>query len=250
MSSTASPFLQRKLQIFTVFHKHIPPQIHQLLSPDEKSQITMYGVRERANTKLNILYEPLLPIYNPIFQQNIFNEGSALYHLYVNKMHYRSQYIGLTQYDMAFNTNSVNIIYKYAHDSLIFYNGFFETWFLGGQSTIIHDFVDKEENQIMGGLRSYNEFFGTDYTTQTLIDCKMPACNTFVMSSRRFDKMMSWMIRYFNPNLKSSYTCPLGHTFNPGHIIEALTSMFLSLETADGTCRFQKMNIVHAHSLK
>jgi hypothetical protein len=165
-------------------------------------------------------------------------------------MHHKSQFIGFTQYDMAFNTNSINMIYRCATDSLIFYNGFFDKWFLGGQSIIIGDFVDEDNHPVMGGLKSYNEFFGTNYTEQQLIDCKMPCCNTFVMASSRFDKMMSWMMPYFNPKLKTSYTCPLGHTFNPGHIIEALTSMFLSLETADGSCQFQKMNIVHSHSLK
>jgi hypothetical protein len=241
---------KKKLEIFTVFHKHIPPQIHQLLSPAEKYLITMYGVKKRVETKLNLLYEQNFPIYNPMFQRRTFNEGSAFYHTYVNRMHQRTQFIGFTQYDMAFNTNSINMIYRCANESLIFYNEFFEKWFLGGQSIIIDDFVDEDNNPIVGGLKSYNEFFGTNYTPQTLIDCKMPNCNTFVMSSSRFDKMMSWMMPYFNLKLKTSYTCPSGHAFNPGHIIEALTSMFLSLETADGSCRFLKMNIVHAHALK
>lgn len=37
---------QRKLQIFTVFHKHVPPQIYKYLTPIEKHQITLYGVKE------------------------------------------------------------------------------------------------------------------------------------------------------------------------------------------------------------
>jgi hypothetical protein len=236
---------QRKLQIFTVFHKHVPPQIYKYLTPIEKHQITLYGVKERVETKFNIVYEINFPIHNPVFQNKNFNEGSSLYHIYLNKLHRKSEFIGFTQYDMGFYPNSITDIYHSADDSVIFYIEFFEKWWLGGQSTILNDFVDENENPITGGLKSYNDFFGTNYTEQNLIDCKMPICNTFVMSSNRFDKMMSWMIQYFNPNLKTSYTCPLGYVFNPGHIIEALTSMYLALETADGTCRFQRMGITH-----
>jgi hypothetical protein len=249
MTDTLSP-PQRKLQIFTVFHKHIPPQILKNLSPIEKHQITLYGVRDRAQTLLNLVYEINFPIHNPIFQKKSFNEASALYHIYVNKIHHKSEFIGFTQYDMVFNTNSIHQIYQGSDDSVIFYHDFFQRWFLGGQYTILNDFDDENNNIIPGGLRSYNEFFGTNHTEQTLIDCKMPICNTFVMSSNRFDKMMSWMIQYFNPNLKTSYTCPLNYQFNPGHIIEALTSMYLALETADGNCRFQKMEISHLPELK
>jgi hypothetical protein len=247
---TDSVLPEKRLQIFTVFHKHVPIEMYRHLTPIEKHQITLYGVKERVETRFNLIYEINFPKHKPIFQKKKFNEASALYHIYVNRLHDKSEFVGFTQYDMIFNPNSIRDIYHSANDSVIFCGDFFEKWFLGGQSTIIRDFVDQHNNTITGGLKSYNEFFGTNYTEQTLIDCKMPTCNTFVMSSNRFDRMMSWMIQYFNPNLKTSYTCPLGYQFNPGHIIEALTSMYLALETANGTCRFQKMGINHSADLK
>ena len=58
--------------------------------------ITLYGVKERQlnTTKLNMIYEADLPFYNPNFQKMVYNEGSGLYHLYVNELYKRCDYIG------------------------------------------------------------------------------------------------------------------------------------------------------------
>lgn len=59
--------------------------------------------------------------------------------------------------------------------------------------------------------------------------------------------MMSWLIQYFRDDIKLNYTCTAGYGFNPGHMIEALTSMFLSLEINEGG-RYEKLDLDHQGS--
>ena len=60
---------------------------------------------------------------------------------------------------------------------------------------------------------------------------------------------MEWMSRYFIHNIQSSMQAQDGIVFNPGHMIEALTSMFLCLEVVQGA-EYKKLSISHDQNLK
>jgi hypothetical protein len=249
MTSTP-PTTPPTLQIFTVFHKYVPTQIFQDLDEFEKQCITLYGVKSTIQTDLNIVYEKNYSIYNSVFQGKNYNEGSALYHIYANNIHKKTDYIGFTQYDMIFGKDSIHQIYNNLDENRIFYEDNFKWWFLGGQTTIIKDYMDENQNVIKSGLSSYNEYFGTNYTQDNLIRNKMPTCNTFVISSKKFDKMMSWMNQYFIETILLDMNDVVAkYNFNAGHMIEAFTSMFLALEFENG-CEAQKMNIQHSRDFK
>jgi hypothetical protein len=64
-----------------------------------------------------------------------------------------------------------------------------------------------------------------------------------------YEKMMSWLIQYFNHDINKINTCNNGINFNPGHMIEALTSMFLSLEISEGAV-YEKIQLEHNHNFK
>jgi hypothetical protein len=127
---------------------------------------------------------------------------------------------------------------------VIFYMDFFQWAFLGGQTTMIHDYHD-----IPAGLKSYNKFFNTKYTADHLISNKMIICNTFLIPKKMYEKMMSWLLPYFKDNIQVIHRCEKGYNFDPGHMIEALTSMFLSLEISEGAV-YEKLALDHNHAYK
>ena len=235
------------LHIYSVFHSYFYDELYtDIENEEENKMITLYGVKQRQinTTKLNMIYEADLKIYNPNFQKMIYNEGSALYHVYKNDLYKKYDYIGFCQYDMKFFANTINDIIniiKNASVDCICNIGYFpdikNTGFRGGHSLII-----KEINNLPSGLASYNKFFNTNYTSDHVIKNLLIHCNTFVIPSKIFENMMAWMEQYFIDDLilnKSNSDCD-----NPGCVIEGLLGMFLSLEVYKGA-KYYPFHIEH-----
>jgi hypothetical protein len=235
------------LQIFVCFHKKIFPEIYKISSVENEKYITFYGVKDKdLEIDKNVIYEYELNHYNPKLQENKYNEGSCIYHIYKNNLYNKYDYIGFCQYDMVFSESIFKDIEctLLKNNNTIFYIEFFHRAFLGGQTTIIRDYYN-----IPAGLNSYNVFFNTSYTPQHLISKKMIICNTFLIPKKMYEKMMSWLIQYFKDDINKLNMCEDGHHFDPGHMIEALTSMFLSLEIMEGAV-YEKLNLNHNHDYK
>ena len=234
------------LQIFVCFHKQIYADIYKINNAEQK-YITYYGVKERDTTNVkNIKYEYELTQYNPTLQTNKYNEGSCIYHVYINNLYDNFDYVGFCQYDMIFSKNIfINIQQNISNNpNTIFYLDFFKWAFYGGQTTIIKDY-----RNITSGLISYNKFFNKNYTTYDLISNKMIICNTYLISKKMYKKMMSWLIQYFIDDVDNAMCDDCGNKFDPGHMIEALTGMFLSLEISEGAT-YMKLDVDHDHNYK
>jgi len=226
------------IQFFVCFHKQVF-NIYDI-SLDNEKYLTFYGVKEKIE-RSRVIYEYELPHYNDVLQKKDYNEGSCIYHVYKNNLYTPYDYVGFCQYDMSFS----NSTFKHIESNLgntIFYLDFFNWAFLGGQSTIIKNYPN-----IPAGLKNYNEFFNTKYTPDDLIKNKMIVCNTFLIPKKMYEKMMSWLIHYFK-DIEKLYIFNK-HQFNPGHMIEALTGMFLSLEINEGAV-YEPLNIKHEQHLK
>jgi hypothetical protein len=229
------------LQVFVVFHNKFYPSIYDNLD-DYNKYLTFYGVRNKQelnedeiNIGIKTLYEYELPLYNKDWQKLKYNEGSALWHLYKNKIYEKYDYIGLFQYDISIKSSCFVNIEKQLEEersldkNTIFYSSFFCWHFLGGQTTIIKDYPWFE-----GGLKNYNKYYNTSFTEEDLINAKMIIGNIFIVNSNIFKKMMEWMSQYYIENIPLLMNSNDGHNFNPGHIIEALTGMYLALEVVQG----------------
>jgi hypothetical protein len=237
------------IQFFVCFHKKILREVYYTNPTDNDKYLTFYGVKEKeseAESFAKIIYEYELDNFNPIFQIKTYNEGSCLYHVYTNNLYTPYDYIGFCQYDMILKKDFFDKIKTTISntENIIYYLEFFQWAFLGGQSVII-----KDNGNIQSGLRSYNAFFNKNYTAFNLITNKMIICNTFLIPQKMYTKMMSWLVQYFKEDICSKYTCDAGFGFNPGHMIEALTSMFLSLEISEGA-KYEKLDLEHNSCLK
>jgi len=221
----------KTLTIYNVFHSKVFPELYADMNEEDKQYILLYGVKNIINTQMPVIYENTLDIYNPSFQKHWYNESSALYHIYMNGLHKKTNYIGLCQYDMKFQKNTIPDILNTLDNKNIYVYHFFPWWFLGGQRVIVHDL-----NIFKCGLHSYNNFFNTNYNQDTVIKNKMITCSTFVISSILFEKMMSWLIQYYvDDELDNNYFEPETNcTYNAGNIIEALIGMFFALEIENG----------------
>ena len=191
-----------------------------------------------------MIYEADLPFYNPNFQKMVYNEGSGLYHLYVNELYKSCDYIGFCQYDMKFFENTISNIQNIIESSsidCIFNIGYFpdiiNNTFLGGHSIIV-----KNINQCECAINSYNNFFNNNYTSNNVIQNSLIHCNTFVIPSKMFERMMSWMKQYFIDDLiLNKQNSKLD---NPGCLIEGLVGMFLSLEVFNGS-KYYPLDVKH-----
>lgn len=237
-----------ELRLFVVFHKCAFDACYENIADDHKKYITLYGVRDRVESQLyNTIYESDLAIHNSVLQTRKYNEGTALYHIYANELFRDCEYIGLFQYDMKFSNKTIpEILGKIrGDDNCIFYTHFFEKKpFLGGQTVITTDYAN-----IIAGLVSYNNHFGTNFTCENIIDSGITINNTFIMHKDKFTKMMGWLNSYFVDNIDSKMTDKFGCNFDPGHMIEALSGMFIALEIFQGSKAY-KMDINHDHHFK
>jgi hypothetical protein len=237
------------MKIYIVFHKNIYPENYENLTENEKEKLIFYGVKEKpTNTKdMKIIYENEMMVYNPKLQHNRYNEGSALYHIYKNHIALFTDYIGFFQYDMKFESNAIqniqNTINENPKKAFIFYIDFFQWGFVGGQSTITRN---NKNHDLESGLKNYNRTFGTNYKPEDLMITKMLMCNSFVIPSHIFQKMMKWMQSYFRDKIDIDIKDTLeNRSFNPGHMIEALTGMFLALEVAQGNAVYERILVEH-----
>jgi hypothetical protein len=222
----------------------VEPTYYDELDEDEKRTLTLFGVKERRATGMRTVYENELPIYNSSFQKNHYQEGSAMYHVYANNLANGSDYVGFFHYDMKFGKDSINIAKNIAmrspNTNYIFYIDFFAHAFIGGQTAIIADYP-----KLVGGLTSYNKYFGTSYSAEVLVTTQMIIADTFIVPTRLYEKLMAWMMAYFIDDIADSfYDQAQDLEFNASHIIEALTGMFLALEVVQGAV-YHRLPVVH-----
>lgn len=243
-----------KLNMFIVFHTKIYKELYDELDKTEKDCITLYGVKTKCNSTIKTIYEEDLPIYLPALQKNIYNEGSAIYHVYMNNLYTEYDYIGFGQYDMKFNINSIKKIKQQIemnkNTNHVFYINFFAYSFTGSFSLLI-----KKYNKFECGLKSYNDFFNTTYTQTDLLKNYMPVFNTFIIPKQMYEKMMLWLKYYFVEDISEDdiimydMTTQKNLQFGTGHMIEALVGMFLLLEVLQGA-KYSKLDMIHDEHFK
>ena len=236
------------ITIFVVFHNNIHIDFYSALTEEEKNYITYYGVRDHITVTngTKVIYEEDMPIYNEKLQKNKYNEASALYHIWKNNLFQEHKYIGFFQYYMKFNKNTINEVKNIIENSetadYIFYVGLFPSGIKGGQTSITHDYPNEK---LEAGLKNYNKFFNTNFSNDILYKIKMLVGNSFIIPSHIYNKMMNWLTASYYKDEISTSILDINnvHHFNAGHVIEALTGMFLGLEVEQQNAKYYKLNV-------
>jgi GR25 family glycosyltransferase involved in LPS biosynthesis/tetratricopeptide (TPR) repeat protein len=236
-------FTKPSISIFVVFHNALFDHLYSEMSESDKTSIVTYGVKTRVPSPFKTIYEADLPEYNPRLQKDVYNEGSAFYHIYKNRLYKDGDYIGFGQYDMKIKSNTLTDIRKTINSSkspCIFVMDYFpdikKTGFLG-----CHNLIKSDLNALESGLTTYNRAFNTSYTPNDVIQNRLIMCNTFVIHRAIFEKMMSWLMQYYRDDINVNRHPLIG---NAGQIPEALIGMFLSLEVLQGAT-YYKFDVEH-----
>ena len=238
------------LKIYIVFHKKYNLNIYEII-PKNNKYLTFYGVNKKHSSQYDQIYEFEMPINTRFFQNNKYNEASALYHLFINETYQSNEWIGLFQYDMRFNRGFFKTIEKNINNrKSIFYLRYFlnnKLLFREGMRGLIRSYPG-----FPAGLRYFNEYHKTHFTIYDLNT--MPLCNTFIIHRDLFEKMMNWMLPYFKKSYKFGDLISYqgnGNSINinPGHLIEAYTGLFLGLHIKMGYNPI-KLNASHDHGIK
>jgi hypothetical protein len=61
---------------YVVFHDKVDPDMYEELDENERSCLTLYGVKNTQETALGPVYEDELPLYDRGLQANKYNEGA------------------------------------------------------------------------------------------------------------------------------------------------------------------------------
>lgn len=210
------------IQIFVVFHKKIYDECYEELPQDVLDKyFTFIAANETiqkdyTQNKYKIINEWELPIYKPHMQKLLYNENSALYHVYANKLYEPYSYIGFFQYDMKFSKGFIEYVLnnidenKYlplvVHDFDVLYN----TW-------------GREYTTVKFIANDYADFFRTKFTFNN----KYPLLNTFILPTKFFsEKMMPWISQLYDKIWPWAAQPP--NQSHPGHfggILERVSAM-------------------------
>jgi FkbM family methyltransferase len=187
--------ISKKLLIYVVFHKALYDQCYNELTEDEFSCLRFIAVNEhieKTYTYKNVIKEWELPIYNPYYQSNGYNENSVLKHIYDNNL-IESEYIGFVQYDMIFPKNSINQILQLLNPETCV-----SVYSTSYQGAFVNTAVDSERQIINKIPFLYDAFF----KTKSIPNKRYPLLNSYIVHSDVYRNAMPFvdcMLTILNP---------------------------------------------------
>ena len=130
-----------------------------------------------------------LPIYNPLYQMNNFYQNSAFLHIFWNKLHTKSKYIGFAQYDMSLDANELLgiEIQMNCDDAKTAYIAFPYNPMILFNDLYTHQFWEESF------LLPYNNFYSTNHTLVNITALHLPLLHTFIIPSWFFARMMPFI---------------------------------------------------------
>jgi hypothetical protein len=244
------------LTIYVVFHEKVR-NVYSEFTPQQLSHFVFYGVKTRLKNRppseIRVIYEEDLTFYRPEFQKLRFNEGTAMYHIFHNRLYEETKYIGFVQYDMKIAPSVLTAIQTQIQTSTapLLFAPFFA---VENSVKNMHgslQFLVEPIPFFCSGLENYNRCFETNYTIAEVLEKPLVMCNTFITTKELFYKLMFWLTRFFDHKLDAdalvsifrknpgySETAlvekPLEERINRGHLIEILTALFFSIEMRNG----------------
>ena len=221
-----------KIKIFLVFHKTLDERLNlNEFSAEEidkwfipyavnveklsKDLILKNGVSVGLSDPQNkVVVEYLLPQYNPMLQARGFMETSAYIHIEKNHLYADVDLIGVCQYDMRWTKRSVKLLRSLERSNpwsqrSVFLDRFAQLLGLRTDSkrTVYAQIAGKlmdDTGQFNGMactqafnwdylLKSYNQFFRTQWNERDLIGQPLTLWQTYVMPRQLFIELAQWL---------------------------------------------------------
>jgi hypothetical protein len=230
------------LQIYVVFHKYIFDECYSEIPQDILNEyFTFIAVNNKIEkqytpNKYKVIKEWELPIYDNTFQEFGYNENSAIYHIYKNKLHQKYSYIGFFQYDMKFNNQLDNILHLITENPIYF-------------PLQIHDFnfctvsTWNEPTTLDFIIDDYNKYFQTSFSKQK----QYPLCNSYIIPVDTYEKVMGWVVQLYDKLYPWCIQSPNASHF--GHI-GGIYERIMAFAIGEEDLPYHLINMEHDHSYK
>jgi len=190
---------EKTFHIFIIFHKNIYDKCYQYISQEDLDKyFTFIAVNEKlpksyTPNKYRIINEWEMPNYNPELQKNNYCENSVLYHIFINKIHESYEFIGFFQYDMPFFTNVVEDIKNGLKNNIKAFYG--KNLYHELLQYVLHTdnyniYIRSNESECSPILEYYETYFYKKILKKSIY----PYCNTYIIETTTFGKIMSWII--------------------------------------------------------
>ena len=188
------------LEIFVVFHKTLFDECYAELTDEEFDCLTFVAVNESIPKVYDtakykkLINEWELPVYDPYYQKNGYNENSVLKHLYENDR-VVTDYVGLAQYDMKFPAESISLIRKNLRPDLCI-----STLLLDYGTAFQASYACSSKESCIGRIQDYySAFAGIPPTTHDFY----PLLNSYIIHRDVYNRAMKfakYMFTVFSPS--------------------------------------------------
>lgn len=247
---TGHEMSSQNVAFFVVHHADVDVEKYVPFRNNVK-KLTLFGVHGApvitADDRIGIIREDDLPISVPSLQVNRWKEASALYHVFHNLdtvLKAGEKYVGFGQYDMTY--------YPTMFDSLaldvIYYLDRYPYGVFNGAQKI----VTKRIGRFPPAIDMYNSLFGISMKEHDVKFSIQPLMNTFIVHVDVFKRLMAFLTSaYLVPHLSDEDMKTVNDNFDSmGHMCEALTGCFFSLEIRRGILKPIIMHAVNSCDLK
>jgi hypothetical protein len=136
--------------------------------------------------KYKVVNEWDLPIYDKTMQEKEYRENSALYHVYVNKLHAPYTHVGFFQYDMVFRNNPIPYVETTIQSEPLSYF-----------PLEVRDFASVTANTdsllTIAIISEYETFFNSEFR----MDKRYPLCNSYILPIHNYERVMRWVVQLY-----------------------------------------------------
>ena len=221
-----------RIKIFLVFHKTLDERLNlnEFSAEEIQKWFVPYAVNIEktpkefilkdgtsvgiSNPQNKVVVEYDLPHYDPMLQARGFMETSAYIHIEKNALHEDVDLIGICQYDMRWTKRSVKLLRslekstQHSHQSSLI-NRCLQIFGLGSdaKSTVYAQIAGKLMNsagEVNGMacaqafnwdylLKSYNQFFNTQWQATDLINQPLTLWQTYLMQGKLYAELAQWL---------------------------------------------------------
>jgi len=229
-------------KIFVVFHKQIFDDCYTDISQDILNKHFVFIAVNPAIPKIvtpgryNAIHEWELPLINQQLDNAILRENTAIYHVFLNKLHAGCDYVGFAQYDMKFTETSLKQISSLSPSSYMALSP--------NSLQFCKDTACNGSDILDATIKSYEQFFSTTFNPVI----QVPLCNTYIISATLFNKIMSWIAVTY------SQLIPLCYTFYPyranPYYIASIYERVMGIAIGAENLTILPFDLVHDHGYK